>query len=167
MNYKATLIHLVLQIFIIQAGFSQNLEQEKSIGVQNQEFLWFYNIDKINANWISTDKNVVFIHQIGDENEIKVKTKSNASDIKLYQRGSQNKIHIDVIAKSIEESISQVGNNNSVLDFSSCGVDQHQLDVSQEGNNQNLTWFGGNSMAEKLKIKMQGESKTIVIRNFN
>ena len=85
----------------------------------------------------------------------------------MFQSGYQNNIYLDVNAENIDESITQVGNNNAVIDFSTYGVDQHQLNISQTGNNQNLTWFGGNSIAENMKVTMQGESKTVIVRNFN
>ena len=43
----------------------------------------------------------------------------------------------------------------------------HTIEVNQRGNNQNLTLFGGNSISEKLKVSMQGQNQTIIVRNLN
>ena len=114
-----------------------------------------------------TDDNTIFIQQIGDFNVVKANTTSENSSIALSQNGKQNNIYLDITAKTIEENVQQEGNNNYFLDFSSYGVDLHTANVVQQGNNQNITLFGGNSISEKIKINMQGDNKTIIVRNFN
>ena len=120
----------------------------------------------INPNTNGQD-NVVFIKQIGDDNIIKTNTRSDFSNLNFVQKGNQNKIYLDVSATIIEGSVFQEGNNNYFLDFSNYGVDYHGAEIVQKGNDQNITWFGGNSISEKLKITMQGDSKTVIVRNFN
>lgn len=116
---------------------------------------------------VFTDENTIFIQQIGNDNVVKANTKSDKSNIALSQNGDQNKIYLDVAAKNIEEKVLQEGDSNYFLDFSPYGVDLHSVEVVQQGNNQNITLFGGNSISEKIKINMQGDSKTIIVRNFN
>jgi len=116
---------------------------------------------------VFTDENTIFIQQIGNDNVVKANTKSDKSNIALSQNGDQNKIYLDIAAKTIEEKIIQDGDNNYFLDFSPYGVDFHSAEVVQQGNNQNITVFGGNAISEKIKINMQGDSKTIIVRNFN
>ncbi len=167
MKNKPALFFLII-VITFQVGFSQVQIQEKRTNtINNQEFLWIQNIENSRVSKTFTASSSVFINQLGDNNTIDVKSQSEISNVNLFQSGYQNNIYLDVIAENIDESITQVGNNNTVIDFSTYGVDQHQLDISQTGNNQNLTWFGGNSIAENMKVTMQGESKTVIVRNFN
>ncbi len=154
-----------LLLFIVNIGFSQSINEDLTITANNQDYLFTQNFQTPSA--IIPNTNNVLINQIGSDNEVKVKTQSLNNDIVLNQNGIQNKIILDVTADNIKETISQTGNYNYVLDYSPFGVEQHSLEVLQSGNNQNLTWYGGNSLSENLKVTMQGESKTVIIRNFN
>ncbi len=115
----------------------------------------------------SSEDNMVFINQIGENNQVDSYTNASTSSIQILQNGNQNKVYLDISADTIDELVIQNGNNNTLLDYSTFGVKSHELQLIQNGNNQNLTWYGGNSISEKMKITMQGESKTIIIRNFN
>ena len=163
---KSRVIVSILLLMVVGLGFSQSVDNESEISTKNLDYLYAQNFQTPTNNVVLSANNV-FINQIGSDNEVVVKTQSLNNDIALNQNGTQNKIYLDIIADNIKESISQVGNYNYVLDYSSYGVEQHNLDVSQTGNNQNLTWYGGNSLSENLTINMQGESKTIIVRNFN
>ena len=118
-------------------------------------------------NPVYIDENAIFIQQIGNDNSVKANTKSSFSNIELSQKGDQNSIYLDITAKTIEEKIIQHGDNNYFLDFSPYGVNLHSAEVVQQGSNQNITVFGGNAISEKIKINMQGDSKTVIVRNFN
>tara|TARA_R110000787_G_scaffold81036_2_gene175862 strand:+ start:19112 stop:19618 length:507 start_codon:yes stop_codon:yes gene_type:complete len=165
---KSIYILSVLLLIIVNVGLSQSINSESNINPNNLDYLFTQNFQITSNKLINVvNTNNVFINQIGNDNEVVIKTKSLNSDIALNQKGAQNKIYLDIVAENIKETISQTGNDNYVFDYSSIGVDQHSLEVSQYGNNQNLTWYGGNSLSENLKVNMQGESKTVIVRNFN
>tara|TARA_R110000787_G_scaffold81036_2_gene175865 strand:+ start:23079 stop:23576 length:498 start_codon:yes stop_codon:yes gene_type:complete len=155
----------ILLLMVVHVGYSQSIKDNSSINANNQDYLFIQNFQT--PSTIITNTNNVLINQIGSDNEVKVKTQSLNNDIVLSQNGTQNKIILDVAADNIKETISQIGNYNYVLDYSSFGAENHSLEVLQTGNNQNLTWFGDNALSESLKVTMQGESKTIIVRNFN
>lgn len=113
------------------------------------------------------ENNVVFITQIGENNQLFSNTNASNSFITILQKGDLNNISLDISADTIKETIIQNGNNNSFLDYSNFNVKNHEINVLQNGNNQNLIWYGGNEISEKMKITMQGDSKTIIVRNFN
>lgn len=173
MKNTSKILFLFISFVIASVSFGQNYEENK-----NKLSIESFESEPSELNFISAKnfqvvpvKNIsncnVFINQIGIDNEVLVKTQSINNDIVLNQNGTQNKIYLDVIADNVEESISQLGNYNYVLDYSTLGAELHSLEVLQTGNNQSLTWFGGNSISENLKVNMQGESKTIIVRNFN
>lgn len=111
--------------------------------------------------------NFIFIRQVGNNNKIVSKTTSNSSDIKYYQQGDNNGILVKLAADRIEETILQNGSNNHVLNFNAAKLEFHKGEVIQDGSGQNLTWYGGNSISEKLKVTMQGTGQTVIVRNFN
>jgi hypothetical protein len=111
--------------------------------------------------------NSVFISQVGDNNEIISTTTSNSSDINYIQQGDNNGIFVKLAANRIEQDIIQNGSNNHVLNFNSARLDFHKGEVIQNGSGQNLTWYGGNSISEKLKVTMEGTGQSVIVRNFN
>jgi len=173
MKNKSILLALIVLLFYENIAIAQTYKADKSEAVftnfsgKNIENNFLASNTIIENNNVFSDENTIFIEQIGDDNFVKTKTKSKVSEINLYQNGNQNSIYLDLTAKTIEETVLQEGNNNYFLDFSSYGVDFHSAEVVQQGNNHNITWFGGNSISEKIKIKMEGDNKTIIVRNFN
>jgi hypothetical protein len=61
----------------------------------------------------------------------------------------------------------QNGNDHSFIDFSPQFSELHQAEINQSGTGQNLTWFGSNSVSEKLQVTMSGSGQSVTIRNFN
>jgi hypothetical protein len=114
-----------------------------------------------------SDGNTIFIQQIGDDNTTSSNTRSKANQMNLSQFGDDNTIYLDISADIIDERVLQKGDNNYFYDFSPYDTKFHSAEVVQKGNNQNITFFGGNSISEKLKVNMQGDGKTIIVRNFN
>jgi len=145
--------------------YSQDIS-EIIIEPSENNFLLSQNFDESFIRSINED-NSVFINQVGLDNQINVKIESISSTINLFQNGDNNNILLDVKSDRIEALVIQDGDNNRFLDFSSFGNEFHSAEVIQQGNDQNLTWFGGNSISEKIKINMLGDSKTIIVRNFN
>jgi hypothetical protein len=111
--------------------------------------------------------NNVFINQIGSGNNAVIDTKSNSSNLGITQNGSDNDIYYQVSAATIEGTILQNGDNNSIFHSNPFDLERQQAQILQNGNNQNIEWFGGNSVSERMKIKMQGENQSIIIRSFN
>ncbi|MBX2827282.1 MAG: hypothetical protein KTR22_03935 [Flavobacteriaceae bacterium] len=108
----------------------------------------------------------IFIDQIGDNNRITANARSNDVSFNLLQKGDSNNIYLNVEAQAINETVVQSGNRHSFVDFSS-GSTVHNLQLIQNGNGQNLTMYGKNSISDEMKINMTGESQTVIIRNFN
>ncbi len=115
----------------------------------------------------SAQQNTVFISQIGDNNTISSVVNSSNTDISLVQLGDNNGIFSSIKALSLEQNIVQNGNNNTFTSSNYYMTKEYDVQVSQNGNNQNLTLFGQNSISEKLKVNMQGEGQTVIVRNFN
>lgn len=108
----------------------------------------------------------VFISQVGANNSIYSNTASSSGEINYLQQGNRNEIFVSLDAKRLEQTVVQNGNNNSMLNFNSATLDFHKGEIIQDGNNQNLTWYGGNSISENLKVTMKGEGQSVIVRNF-
>lgn len=173
MKNKSTFWALIVILIYGNVAFAQTYKTDESkttienITEKNVENNFLATNSTSENTLAIIDNNSIFIQQIGNGNAIKTNTKSKNSNTTLSQNGNQNKIYLDVAANTIEEKVMQNGDNNYLLDFSPYGVDFHGVDVIQQGNNQNITLFGGNAISERIKINMQGDSKTIIVRNFN
>ncbi len=161
---------LCMLLFATTLSYSQNytdtnsvFDSFKSANAENN----FLSSQTYQVQQTGGTDNSIFISQTGRNNEISSTTSSESSDLKYFQRGDNNDIYVNLNADRIEETVLQNGNNNSVLNFNSLQLKYHQGQIIQNGNNQNLTWYGGNSISEKLKITMEGNSQSVIVRNFN
>lgn len=173
-----TIIKIVLVILFVSISnyttaqtYKNNTKDATLSGFKNKEaqqnFLLNQETIKTAEAYTVSNENAVFISQIGDNNKISSNTTSNSSDVNFFQVGNSNIATVNIKSDVIKESIFQLGNNHSVLDVNVFKNASHTIEVNQRGNNQNLTLFGGNSISEKLKVSMQGQNQTIIVRNYN
>jgi len=108
----------------------------------------------------------VFITQVGDDNDVISTTKSFESSITILQNGTENNTFLNIDSKKIEQTVIQNGNNNNYLDYSPYESLERNATINQTGNNQNLTMYGNNTLSQNIRISMQGQGQSIIIRNF-
>ena len=144
---------------------TDNTDAISSFDTQSSQENFLLNQTDTATSFASTE-NSVFIAQIGDNNDIVSITKSFESDINIVQNGNQNVTILDLNSTKLTETVIQKGDNNTFLDYSPFKSDVRNATINQTGNNQNLTMFGSNSLSEKIKISMQGQDQSIIIRNF-
>ena len=170
MKTIAKTIGMFVMLMAFTTSFSQNYtDTETSInGFQSTTaengFLASQNAQ---ISQSGTNGSSVFISQVGNGNDITSRTESNSGAINYIQQGSNNSIFVDLKANQLDQTVVQRGTNHSVLNFNSAKLDFHKGEIIQEGNNQSLTWYGGNSISEKLKVKMEGNSQSVIVRSFN
>ncbi len=109
----------------------------------------------------------VMISQVGSNNEITANTQSTSGSVALIQQGDDNTTYTDVSATELQTTVIQNGNNNNYLNFNVFTKDFSETTVIQNGNNQNLIRHGGNALSDKLKVNMQGQGQSVIIRSFN
>lgn len=172
-------IHRYSLVFLFSCTFfnisAQGIiEKEKEI---NNNFV----NDQHQLNYFSQQSNVasapatmnvsnagVFITQIGNGNNTNIANQSQISDIKLNQIGNSNEIDLNLKAEVINYSVTQLGNNNLLLEYNTfSGKQLLERTVQQNGNNQNLVIHGNNSIVDKMKITMNKDSRSLIIRNTN
>lgn len=112
------------------------------------------------------NQNTVFVKQIGNSNTSNAIVSSNESFLTINQLGFNNNSYIDLSSSGLGLGVFQLGSGNNFTFQNSFREQSIQNEISQTGDNQNLEIYGTNSLLENLKIKMQGNSQSIIIRNF-
>lgn len=115
---------------------------------------------------VSAELSNVFIQQIGNKNSINANIQSEFIDLQLFQTGSGNHINLEETSLEVSKKITQIGNDNTIMDMSFNPLMSTNLELIQEGNDLNFERFGSNELSNNLKFKMTGTSKTILIRSF-
>lgn len=111
-------------------------------------------------------QNGVFIQQVGTGNRVNSSIVSTKSNTNYVQNGDFNEIDTEVNAEVVQQNILQQGNGNTVVDFSAIRSAETSLNVSQNGNHSNLVNYGSNSISNDLQFKMNGDSQTIIVKNY-
>ena len=170
-----TYLYILLFIFFVHEGFSQGLlnpEEEKIIS-EKMEFgniyimqFPFSNFHKPEPNKEIPVGNQIFIEQIGANNNIDAYTSSENSDLELFQYGDSNNISFMIDAKNLDGTIIQNGNNNNAFDFTVNANQDVSANLLQQGDNLHFERYGANSISNNLNIIQTGETRSIIIRNF-
>ncbi len=121
-----------------------------------------------NQNKNLVESNTVFIEQIGNNNVLNANTNSDTSDLNFSQRGESNSIFLDIsVANDIQQDILQQGDKNQFFNITTNPFGSHSAEIIQNGNNQDITLYGNNSISDKIKINMQGNDRSVIVRSFN
>ncbi|MEO9894671.1 hypothetical protein [Aurantibacter sp.] len=132
------------------------------VGLENLQ-----SVTQVQSNVPQAASNSVYIQQIGSNNSSLVQSKSDYSTISLVQNGNANNADIDVAAKTFSTNVLQNGNNNFLLEYGNSPSLNLERNIIQNGNEQNVVIFGSNSLTDKIQLNLQGNAKSITIRNFN
>jgi hypothetical protein len=110
--------------------------------------------------------NQVFVQQIGYGNYINANTSTENSNLSLLQTGNENYISFIVGAVDVEGMIQQEGNYNASFDFTVNSKQNISANLIQKGDNLHFERYGANSIGNRLKFTQTGDSKSIIVRNF-
>lgn len=170
-----TLICFSLLVLVFGfAGFSQdpNSPDQKRTPSENRGFKDLIALQSPGLKFQAPDRkdlqpgNRVFIEQIGVGNTIEANTSAESSDLKLYQYGNQNYIGFMGDAKNLEGTLVQKGNNNASFDFSLDPDQDSSADLVQQGDKLHFESYGSNSIGNGLKFIQTGDTKSVLVRNF-
>ncbi len=115
------------------------------------------------TNSVSND---VFIRQVGNNNQFTSEIRSAQSNVAAFQQGNNNEAYLSLQAVVVDEFLLQRGNNNIFYDIGSDLKLYHGGQVIQNGSNQRLLFLGNNSLSDRMKINMQGNNQTVIVRNI-
>ncbi|WP_224484874.1 hypothetical protein [Robertkochia aurantiaca] len=111
--------------------------------------------------------NNIFIKQIGINNTATVANVSNSSKIEIEQNGNKNEAGLYLQAERIQYRLQQLGDDHKYLHFNNSNPELINVNAIQNGNGTDIIIHGKNSLSEKLKINMNGNARSLIIRNFN
>ncbi|MFC4740946.1 hypothetical protein ACFO3U_13165 [Flavobacterium ponti] len=118
-----------------------------------------------NLNPIQFNQNSVNIQQIGDYNVINASISSENSNLIISQNGLNNTVDYTKNAAEISQKISQIGDNNIISDLTYYTNYKVNMEMNQNGNNQNIQNIGTNSLSKDMKISQTGNGTSIIIIN--
>lgn len=90
-----------------------------------------------------TQNNLVQLNQIGNYNQINIKSTSNNT-----------------------QSIDQIGNSNNYTFINYYNNNASQFNIMQQGNSNSLQIYGQNSIIDNISILQKSNYKTLIITNF-
>ena len=152
---KTTILNIIF-LFCTLGVFSQieNIPRPSFLEMQ----MFSENFNPVKTTSAKTlNENRVFIQQVGEGNNIDATIRSQSSNVSYNQNGDFNYIGIKVNVEDYTSTINQQGNNNAAA----------SIELNQTGNNLHFERFGSNDIGDNLQFNMTGESRTIVVRNFN
>jgi hypothetical protein len=137
-------IPLVFLIVSFQNLFAQELSDENTYLIsqyfqQSKEMTLIEQQKKS----ISTNLNIVSLNQIGDKNQIDIKSNNNNS-----------------------QEVVQKGNNNYYNFINYYNSNPSNFNILQQGNSNSLQIYGENSIIENMSILQKSNFKTIIITNY-
>lgn len=169
---KTNNIYLLLLIGCFSIGsYAQSVIEsgtEMSSGFSSEESALDYlsTQAQIPLHSSSSTSNLVYIEQAGRDNLINTNVSAHESVIRIEQNGRSNYAYLDIVAKTIQQDILQDGNNNSFFNYTNAPNTEHTAEVLQNGNNTDVTIYGGNSLSEEMSISVQGSDRSVIVRNF-
>ncbi|RRJ93022.1 hypothetical protein [Flavobacterium macacae] len=171
---KSLFIKLVFITLFSQAIFAQ--EEGENPGFDQYSSSVFDSkenalnlVSKMNVNQslntLSNNPSGIMIQQIGDFNTVNASFKSSNVNFSVAQNGNNNLIEVSKEANSINQAIIQNGSNNTVSDFTYYTNYDVNMQMIQQGDNQNIQNYGTNSLSKDMKISQSGNGTGVIIIN--
>lgn len=117
-----------------------------------------------NAN--TSGDNLVYIQQTQDNNIIYSNISAETSDVQIFQDGNLNYVQMNITAKSVFQDVTQAGDRNTYFIDTSLPGKSHSAEVLQQGDQTTVEIYGNNSLSEEMKINVQGNGASVIVRNF-
>lgn len=107
----------------------------------------------------------ILIQQVGDFNAFSANLKTENVSISLLQNGNDNSVMLDKEAKSISQKIIQNGDSNQITDFTYYTKYDVNMQMIQQGSNQNIQNYGTNSLSKDMTVTQTGNGAAVIIIN--
>ena len=169
---KSKIYIVLFAIILTQFGFSQEKDTNGDFkqyssslfeSEQNSLFVVSTMTDKLNP--VQLNQNKVNIQQIGAYNVINATVISENSNLFMTQNGNNNSIDLIKDTPELTQSISQIGNGNTINDLTYYTNYKVNMEMNQNGNNQSIQNIGTNSLSKDMKIYQSGNGASVIIIN--
>ncbi|WP_435579594.1 hypothetical protein [Gilvibacter sp.] len=157
---------LLFMLVVSIGGIQAQTYADETNTAQQQEVLSQTQQQSTEVAIAAQSSNTVFIDQIGENNNVRIDNSALQSNFAITQIGQDNIVNLQLRADLINQQVVQRGTNHLVNDFS-LNSRVHNLTIVQEGESQNFVFHGGNSITEDMKVSMQGQNQSIIVRSFN
>ncbi|OAB75822.1 hypothetical protein [Cochleicola gelatinilyticus] len=172
---SALFVVLVSILSFYQIGFAQTYNEEETVEEQVVEG------NNLNATYLaslgigtgtdsrnqSVQGNSVFLTQIGEFNQLSVRTSTNASEINVTQEGDFNTASMTYVANTVVANLIQNGNSNTFTDFINNRSQDVTLDLVQDGDNLSFQREGANNLTKSIKFRQSEGTPNLIIRSIN
>lgn len=108
----------------------------------------------------------VQILQVGDFNKANAFLKSDETKVAITQNGESNELLLVKNAKTITQNVLQQGDSNKISDFTLHTNYNVNMEMIQNGDNQNIQNIGTNSLSKNMKITQTGNGASIILINY-
>jgi hypothetical protein len=170
---------MLLFFVIISTTLVFSQENKGNIGHNESGFSAFDSKEKtlqfVSENYLTAKKEMPFenliqsgglnIKQIGDYNNLNINLKGEFVKLDVIQNGDNNQLELDKEANAIKQKVIQEGQNNSIKDLSMYANSNVNMELIQQGNNQNIQNYGTNSISENMKVIQSGNGAAVLIIN--
>lgn len=166
--YLLVLCFLVTQLSLGQTYSSEEESNNEAVTLNGTNVSEGVFNSFFDTNTASTpvQGSAVFLTQIGEDNQARVRVSAQASDINILQNGNDNDVNLEYQVKSVFTDLQQNGNNNYILDYSIETNQEISLDLKQNGDNLTFERFGTNEISKNIKFTQTTASPIIIIRSF-
>lgn len=164
---KLLLLGLFSQVALAQEEENPGFDQySSSVFGSKEETL--YVVSSMNPKQYANalfQKGDILVQQIGDYNQFNASLKANEVNVSVLQNGSDNAISLSKQANTITQNIIQSGKNNGIQDFTYYTTYNVNMQMVQQGNNQNIQNYGTNSLSKDMKVTQSGNGSSVIILN--
>ncbi|MGB7842579.1 MAG: hypothetical protein WBL21_07300 [Salinimicrobium sp.] len=124
-------------------------------------------ISSTNPRNAEINGNSVSLVQIGEMNEVYLRTRTEASEINLLQNGNSNKTELDYLARTAIADLVQNGSYNTIIDKVFAPQEDISLELQQQGNDKYFERNGVNNLTKSLKFIQTDATPSLIINSFN
>lgn len=164
---KIMLLGLFSQVALAQEEENPGFDQYSSSVFNSKEETLFV-VSSMNPRQSANalfQKGDVLVQQIGDYNLFNANLKANEVNLSILQNGNDNAISLTKQANTITQNIIQSGENNAIQDFTYYTRYDVNMQMIQQGNNQNIQNYGTNSLSKDMKVTQSGNGSSVIILN--
>lgn len=174
---KTLFLNTIVLLFSLQGIYAQEDESvgseqnsSSSTSLISSKLRTLYIVSNMNPKkeQASLDQllnNGVQIQQIGSFNTFYADIKSNESKVSVVQNGVDNKAYLSKNVKSVVQNVLQEGQHNTIDDFSLYSNYDVNMELIQQGDNQNIHNYGTNSISKNMKVIQSGNGASVILIN--
>ena len=149
--------------------YIEKTESEKVLEGEEVTPFTLFDLDIINRK---DDRNAeisgnsLSLVQIGEMNEANIRTRTDASEILVFQNGNSNKTELDYLSRTAIADLVQEGDFNTIVDRVNAPGEDISLDLQQQGNDKYFERNGVNDLTKAIKFIQTDATPRLIINSY-